>query len=222
MSEKMGIDLTGKVFGKLTVTKNVGSTSHGQRLWECLCDCGKTTIATTSTLQAKDGGKRSCGCLAFRDLTGQRFGMLLVIKRVENNGPRATWLCQCDCGNQSRSWTQNLLNGLSTSCGCVRTKHSGRKMLLYKTWTSMKTRCRNPKSPSWERYGGRGIRVCEEWLNDFGSFKDWALSHKYEEGLSIDRIENDGNYCPKNCQWLTLSDNAKKARADQKRKNCVA
>ena len=86
----------------------------------------------------------------------------------------------------------------------------------------MKTRCTNPKCDSWERYGGRGISVCKEWMNDFGAFRDWALANGYKAGLSIDRKENDGDYCPENCQWLTVGENSKKARRDNAAKKTSA
>jgi hypothetical protein len=81
---------------------------------------------------------------------------------------------------------------------------------LYAVWDAMKQRCNNPNNKSYFRYGGRGIAICQDWY-DFQNFHDWAMSHGYQEGLSIDRIDNDGNYCPENCQWLTISENASKA-----------
>ena len=80
----------------------------------------------------------------------------------------------------------------------------------------MKTRCHNPKTPCWKRYGGRGIKICDEWINDFSAFRAWALVNGYKPGLTIDRKDNDGNYSPDNCQWLTLSENSKKVRMDER------
>lgn len=82
----------------------------------------------------------------------------------------------------------------------------------------MKSRCGNTKVPCWKRYGGRGIKVCDEWINDFAAFRTWALANGYKTGLTIDRIDNDGNYTPENCQWLTLSENSKKVRREERAK----
>lgn len=202
------IDITGLRFGKLTVINRAENSKGGNAQWLCLCSCGNTTIATTSILRS--GHKISCGCAAVHDLTGEKFGMLTVIKRADNIGKKVSWQCLCDCGRLSQSTTTNLIDGKSTSCGCVRTKHHGKGTRLYRIWTGMKDRCLNPNSKYWRRYGGRGITICKEWVEDFAVFRDWALSHGYEKHLTIDRKDNDGPYSPGNCQWLTLLDNATK------------
>ena len=201
-------NMIGKRFEKLVVIKRVENSKYRGAQWLCKCDCGGETIATTSILNS--GKKVSCGCSAFHDLTGQRFGMLEVIKRSENTGEKVSWKCKCDCGCIAICTTSNLLQGTSQSCGCVRTKHNGKGTRLYRIWTGMKNRCLNPNSVEFKRYGGRGISVCEQWKEDFASFRDWALANGYEKPLSIDRINNDGNYEPRNCQWLTLADNSRK------------
>lgn len=145
------------------------------------------------------------------DLTGQRFGMLTVTGKLpERLGEKVQWWCKCDCGNLANCTTSNLRGEKSTSCGCVRTKHNGKGTRLFRIWAGMKDRCHNPNSKYRERYGGRGIIVCDEWREDFAVFRDWALSHGYDEALTIDRQENDGPYAPTNCQWLTRSENSKK------------
>jgi len=149
------------------------------------------------------------------DLTGQRFGMLMVLKRAPNKKEKVTWGCECDCGKTSESTTSNLLSGASKSCGCVRTKHLGRKTRLYRIWTGMKDRCLNSNSKYRARYGGRGISICKAWAADFPVFRDWALANGYKNDLTIDRIENNGNYEPANCQWLTRVDNSKKGQREQ-------
>lgn len=203
------VDLVGKRFGKLTVIRRMENNSTSSAQWLCSCDCGGETVTTTSALNS--GHKVSCGCASKHDLTGKRFGMLTVIEAAHNIGEKRAWKCKCDCGNFTTSTTSNLLRGGSTSCGCVRTKHMGKGTRLFRIWTGMKDRCLNPKSKYWKRYGGRGIKVCDEWRADFAAFRLWALSHGYASDLTIDRIDNDKSYSPDNCQWLTREENTKKA-----------
>ena len=164
-----------------------------------------------------------------KDLTGLHFGRLTVLERVENDKHRkARWLCVCDCGEKTVVVGSDLQKGNTQSCGCfhkesvakilakINESHGESRTRLYQTWGMMKQRCYNPKSQIYHRYGGRGITVCDEWRNDFEAFREWALSHGYAEGLTIDRIDVDGNYCPENCQWLTRSENTKKMHEDKK------
>lgn len=154
----------------------------------------------------------------FVDLTGQRFGRLTVVQRVEDyispKGERKTvWLCCCDCGNTVPSMGCFLVSGKMKSCGCLRnerikaqaTVHGRCKTRLYRIWCGMKARCCNSKNSAYQRYGGRGITICDEWRNDFMTFHRWAMANGYQEGLSIDRINNDEGYNPENCQWATIT-----------------
>jgi hypothetical protein len=146
----------------------------------------------------------------FKDLTGLKFGRLMVIKRAENCGHHTRWLCKCDCGNETISHTTSLTSGRTKSCGCKNkedllsavTTHGGRKTELYKHWCLMKTRCYYPKYDHYDRYGARGIIVCPEWENDFATFREWAVNNGYVDGLQIDRINTNGNYEPANCRWI--------------------
>lgn len=140
-----------------------------------------------------------------KDLTGQRFGKLVVLERAPSDSKgRTVWKCRCDCGNQKEIRSTSLLQGLTKSCGCLR--HGLRNTRLYTIWSDMKQRCGNPNQNRFHLYGARGISVCEEWKHNFKSFYDWAMSHGYKNDLTIDRIDPDGNYEPLNCRWATLSE----------------
>ena len=166
----------------------------------------------------------------FNDLTGKRFGRLIVVERAENyispqGQARKRWLCKCDCGNMVIVPARSLINDASKSCGCLQkeiakntfTRHGKRGSRLYIIWSSMKTRCYNGKSRAYKWYGGRGIKICDEWLNDFQAFYDWAMANGYKDDLTIDRIDVNGNYEPSNCRWITISEQQKNKR--QKEKN---
>jgi hypothetical protein len=175
-----------------------------------------------------------------KELTGMTFGKLTAIKREgSNKHGDALWICQCECGNKKIVPSRYLLAGETKSCGCYTFRYPGmgkwkkgdRKgednpnykhgkscHRLYTVYANMKQRCFNPKVPEYNCYGGRGITICKEWLNSFESFFEWAIKNGYEEGLSIDRIDNDGNYEPSNCQWITRSENSKKIAFDREKK----
>ena len=148
------------------------------------------------------------------DLTGQRFGHLTVIKRAGSQGKNTTWLCRCECGKECIVQSSNLKNQKNISCGCNRRQlaskkfktHGMAKTRLYKEWRRMKERCHLKTKDGYERYGGRGITVCSEWLNSFEAFRDWALANGYRDNLTLDRINVDGNYEPSNCRWATNSE----------------
>ena len=149
------------------------------------------------------------------NLQGQRFGRLTVLRDAGKYYRKLLlgniyWLCKCSCGNLIEVLAYSLKNGHTCSCGCLKLKHGGSETRLYRTWTSMRKRCYNPKDPSYKYYGGKCIQVCAEWKNDFIAFRNWALNNGYADNLTIDRIDNDGNYEPSNCQFLTKSENTRK------------
>lgn len=160
--------------------------------------------------------------MKFTDLTGLRFGNLTVIKRVNNyitpNGSKhSRWLCLCDCGKYKEIVGSKLKTGNTKSCGCLKTerlkkfntKHKSSNLKIYRVWRAMKERCYNPKNKRYKNYGERGIKVCDEWLdkeNGSSNFISWALENGYKKGLSIDRINVNGNYEPLNCRWITMKE----------------
>lgn len=146
-----------------------------------------------------------------KDLRGYKFGKLTVVSFSHMIGKHSYWKCICECGNEHTVRSDCLKNGLVKSCGCLNTNDrekpdSIKKHKLYRVYWGMKQRCYNPNQKHYNRYGGRGITVCDEWRNDFQAFYDWSMSHGYKEGLTIDRIDNDGNYEPSNCRWVTQAE----------------
>lgn len=164
------------------------------------------------------------------DLTGMRFGRLVVISRAEdyitpgNGRHRPQWYCQCDCGTKTVVRSTCLKSGVTKSCGCLNReivgnnsrKHGGFGTRLYSVWDSMRERCNTPTDTAYANYGGRGITVCDEW-SDFTKFKEWALGAGYDENAprgqcTLDRIDVNKGYSPDNCRFVSMAEQARNKR----------
>lgn len=183
-------DISGQRFGRLVV-KALDHTANHKRFWQCTCDCGKVTIVRQDQLTT--GKTMSCGCY-------MRESQLKNLKIRQINKPKTEKKTTRIDGHY-KTW-----NPL---------KHKYPR--LYRIWQAMKSRCYYEKNKCYSSYGGRGITVCEEWKGSFNTFADWALSHGYQDDLTIDRINVDGKYEPDNCRWITMAEQQRNKRKSPSR-----
>ncbi len=229
MSRKVR-NIVGERFNRLTVLERAGNNKSGKVCFRCRCDCGCEIIVTGNHLLS--GNTKSCGCLKHEPtnrapMEGKTFGRLTALSYDHTEGKSAFYRCRCECGREIIVRGLSLRRGDTRSCGCLRREVTAQKNTdnqthgmynskIYKTWVGIKTRCYNSNDNGYKNYGGRGITMYEPWINDFQAFYDYVsqLEHFGEEGFSLDRINNDGNYEPGNLRWTTMKEQSRNRRTN--------
>lgn len=221
----MKAEIAGQRFGKLEAIRPVKKDKRGNVMWLCKCDCGNTKLVAATRLRT--GRTKSCGCAIreIKDITGTRSGKLVALYPTdEKRHGKTVWMCRCDCGGTRTATVNDILFGYVTSCGCAVNKHGMGHTKLYRVWVSMRQRCNNKNNRAYKWYGGKGVKVCDEWngSHNYEAFYKWAMASGYKQGLTIDRIDPDGNYEPSNCRWITISEQQKnRSNSLERRKTCT-
>lgn len=216
------VEFIGKYFGKWLVVEDAGRDSRSNKIVWAECKCKKISLHRLKTLTS--GDTTQCKSCAVKDrhnfvhlVSGLSFGKWIVLRLSEKKYKNTHYLCRCECGNEKDISSYNLRNGLSTACRKCRPNMKSHGMSYsstYKIWRDMKNRCTRPKLKCYKNYGARGISVCDRWFKFENFLEDMGVR---PDGLQIDRTDNDGNYEPKNCRWVTPTVNRNNQRNSKKK-----